>query len=144
MSTILSLQIISCFFMTGTIWLVQALVYPNFQLLHQTDVFAEFHRFHTKRITWVVAPVMGIEFISGAWLCLFYFDATFICNLISILLVWGLTCGVSVPVHNRLEKNPNFEKRSLVVSNWPRTILWTFRSAFWFWFLQDQKLGNVL
>jgi hypothetical protein len=144
MSTILTLQVLSCFFMTGAIWLVQILVYPNFQLLHQKDFFADFHRFHTKRITWVVAPVMGIEFISGAWLCLVYLNPTFICNFISILLVWGFTCGVSVPIHNRLEKNPDAEKRSLVISNWPRTILWTLRSAFWFWFIQNQDLGIAL
>ena len=139
MSAILGLQVFSCCFMTGVIWMVQILVYPNFQFLKQRHLFAEFHRFHTERITWIIAPVMGIEFISGAYLCWKGHDALYLWNFGSILLGWGLTWFVSVPIHRRLEQDPSAEsKRRLVLTHWPRTILWTSRSTFWFCFLQKQ------
>ena len=141
MKAIVLLQLFSCCFMTGIIWLVQILVYPNFRLHQHPDTFIDFHRFHTTRITWIVAPAMGVELLSGAWLFGAQPCATYFLNFISICILWVLTALVNVPIHRHLEKNPKAVKNVLVWSNWPRTIVWTMRSAFWFWLLLDPGLG---
>jgi hypothetical protein len=128
--------------MTGVIWLVQILVYPNFRLIPHSE-FQSFHHFHTNRITWVVAPVMGVEMISGAWLCFTQTTAVYVCNFTSILILWILTAGVSVPCHNHLSRNPEASKAKLIGSNWPRTGLWSLRSIFWLWWLQKQLGGDL-
>jgi hypothetical protein len=120
--------------MTGAIWLVQILVYPNFRLIDPA-IFPEFHRFHTNRITWVVAPAMGIELATGAWLCLADPGALYFWNLSSILAAWALKGLVSVPIHNHLEKHPAASKDGIIWTNWPRTVIWTLRSGFWLWIL---------
>ncbi len=136
---ILLLQIFSCCFMTGVIWLVQILVYPNFRLI-DPSLFQSYHRFHTKRITWIVVPAMGVELATGIWLFVIQSSVPYFWNLISILVIWIVTFFVSVPIHRHLEKNSIAEINRLIGSNWLRTILWTVRSAFWFWILLNQGL----
>ena len=121
--------------MTGVIWLVQVLVYPNFTHI-PIEQFAKFHQFHANRITWIVAPVMGTELLTGIWIYIDQSDFVFLLNLISILALWTLTGLVSVPLHNRLEKNPRSSKNLIVLTNWPRTLLWTLRSLFWLWYFR--------
>ncbi len=140
MKTIVLLQIFSCCFMTGIIWLVQILVYPGFRLHQDSDTFSDLHRLHTTRITWIVGPAMGVELLSGLWLFWAQPCATYFLNFISICTLWVLTALVNVPIHRHLEKNPKAVKNVLVWSNWPRTIVWTVRSAFWFWLLLEPGL----
>jgi hypothetical protein len=126
--------------MTGAIWLVQVLVYPNFRMIDALS-FQNFHRFHTNRITWIVAPAMGIELMTGVWLSVTQTSAVYFWNFISIFIIWVLTGFVSVPLHRQLEKNPHAEKNKLIWSNWPRTTVWTLRSSLWFVILYNQGFG---
>jgi hypothetical protein len=142
MKTLILLQVFSCFFMTGIIWLVQILVYPNFRLYQDPDTFIHLHHFHTTRITWIVAPAMTTELLSGVWLFWAQPCASYFCNCISICMLWVFTAVVNVPIHRHLEKNPHALKNALVLSNWPRTIVWSARSAFWFWLLLEPQWGN--
>lgn len=128
--------------MTGVIWLVQGLVYPNFRLI-EPEAFRSFHHFHTNRITWIVAPVMLFELITGVWLYAYNPSAIYFWNLISISTLWILTGFLNVPVHRHLELFPEAQKTFLVWSNWPRTLTWTLRSAFWLWFLNRQGLDAI-
>ncbi len=127
--TLLVLHTLFCGFMTGAIWLVQVLVYPNFRWVGQAE-FSQFHQVHTQRITWVVAPVMVLELSTGAWLVLNQPTALFVGNLISILALWTHTFFINVPMHNRLSYTSPESKDRLVFWNWPRTLLWTLRSVF--------------
>ena len=124
MAYILTAQIFSCWFLTGLIWLVQVLVYPNFCLVGKIE-FKNFHEFHLNRITWVVAPVMGLELLSGILLFVKDHSAFYLCNAFSIVVLWILTGLVNVPSHNYLLHEEEITKRRLIVSNWPRTVLWT-------------------
>ena len=123
--------------MTGVIWLVQVLVYPNFRLFDSIP-FQKFHRFHTDRITWVVAPVMAIELITGLLLCIYQSGPIYFLNFILVLITWILTGALSVPIHRQLENGLHGKVNLLIWSNWPRTITWTLRSSLWFWILHDQ------
>lgn len=127
---LLLLQVASCYFMTGVIWLVQLLVYPNFRFF-SAEAFAPFHRFHSTRISMVVGPVMLAELVSALLLFQRSSSPLFLWNFASVFLLWMLTAFVSVPFHRRLELDPGSSKNWLVWSNWPRTILWTSRSLCW-------------
>ena len=122
--------------MTGTIWLVQLLVYPNFKLLGKTE-FKKCHQFHTNRITWLVAPLMSIELTTGIWIALKTQSAPFYWNVFSVILIWILTATVNVPAHNRLLFEIDQSKNKLIFGNWPRTLIWSARSLFWIWFLTE-------
>lgn len=116
--------------MTGVLWMVQVLVYPNFKLI-PGSLFPEFHAFHSRRITLVVAPAMGLELCTGLGLLWFDQSLIAIANLGSILALWVLTGLVSVPLHNQLETDPSKSKDSLIRTNWARTVIWTLRSIGW-------------
>jgi hypothetical protein len=142
MNFALLVQIFSCFFMTGVIWLVQVLVYPNFSLVLPS--FEKFHEFHTRRITFVVAPAMLLELASGIWLLWVGSQSIYFWNFMSIFLIWILTGFVSVPIHHRIQKNPQKMTVWLTKTNWARTILWSIRSIVWLWFLKGQLPGGNL
>lgn len=128
----LATHIFSCFFMTGVIWLVQILVYPNF-LLIPLNQFRAIHDFHTQRITWIVAPAMMVELASGIYLAWMMQTNLLIGNLLLIFVTWAFTGLVSVPLHNNLDSQKKI--RRLIFTNWPRTAVWTARSIGWIFFL---------
>ena len=134
MNALLALQIFSCFFMTGVLWLVQILIYPGFRLVPASGL-GLFHEFHTRKITWIVAPLMLTELFTAAWLAWERTEPLLIWNLILVLGAWLLTALVSVPLHNRLSHQPEVSIHRLVQTNWPRTALWTLRSGLWLFFL---------
>ncbi len=130
----LTAQYFCCFFMTGVIWLVQLVHYPAFKFVDENK-FKEFDIFHSSRITCIVAPVMGIELLTAFILC-FSAEPAFIGNFTLVLILWGLTGFVSVPIHNSLTAGYDLKKiNQLVLTNWFRTAVWTFRSVFLMYFL---------
>ena len=137
MNTILVLHIFFCSFMTGVIWLVQILIYPNFKNVGNAE-FEKFHDFHMNRITWVVGPVMVLELATGTWLLVKFQSSFFLWNFISILLLWFLTALVNVPTHKNLTYQNLLSKTNLVSKNWPRTIIWTFRLILWLYWLVEK------
>jgi hypothetical protein len=137
------IQAFSCWFMTGVIWLVQILIYPNFRLI-EAHQFQSYHQFHISRITWVVAPIMGIELTSGVWLLWGHHQSIFFWNFVSIFGIWILTGFVSVPFHNLLHRKPEHSRNGLIWGNWPRTFLWSLRSLFWFWLILEKLSGASL
>lgn len=116
--------------MTGLIWLVQLVHYPAFHFVDQKQ-FSDFHFFHSQRITWIVLPIMFVELVTAV--LLFYTAGGMIwgLNLLGVLLLWLATALLSVPIHNQLAIAPTPALvENLIWTNWPRTILWTLRSAF--------------
>lgn len=135
---LITLQAFSCFFMTGLIWLIQVVHYPGFAYVDNKQ-FSEFHSFHSKKITFIVLPVMAIELLSAFFLCLSW-DQIFIWNFISVIILWVLTGLVSVPIHNSLIAGVDLTKiRRLVLTNWLRTAMWTVRSVFILYFLITRR-----
>jgi len=134
MSTTLLVHAFSCWFMTGVIWIVQALVYPFFKLVGENE-FNRIHQFHMQRISWIVSPVMILELATGVLLYIQFHEALYMWNLLSVISIWLFTGLVNVPTHNKLIFQDNKSKFILVLYNWPRCILWTGRSLFLFWVL---------
>jgi hypothetical protein len=118
----------SCFFMTGLIWVIQVLHYPSFHFIGK-EFAKEFNRFHVFRITLIVAPIMTVELITAILLVKSLDSTLLYLNLILLLITWLTTALVSMPLHFKLiNKTKNKYIRSLIITNWPRTILWTLRS----------------
>ncbi len=125
------LQIMSCFFLTGLIWVIQIIHYPSYHYVH-TDNFQKFQEFHTQKITYIVAPMMLLELFTGLALAWFFPEPIYFLNAFSIALVWLSTFFLSVPLHSKLMKQyDQMLITKLIISNWPRTIVWSLRSLFW-------------
>jgi hypothetical protein len=51
----------------GLIWLVQVVIYPQFGAVGRLE-FGAYHADYTRRISWIVGPLMVAELGSAAWL----------------------------------------------------------------------------
>lgn len=135
MAILQNLEIYSCLIMTGVIWLVQLVHYPSF-LFVETSRFTEFERFHQKRISLIVLPLMVTEILSHMTLLYFRGISLNPLNLLStlaIILIWTVTFFVCLPCHHRLTDG-YVQKTilSLIKANWARTFLWSLRSILFF------------
>ena len=116
-------------FMIGIIWFVQVVHYPLFARV-EPGSFVTYEREHTRRTTWIVAPLMIVEAVVASALLLL--DAGPATALGALLLVgiWASTFFVQVPCHRVLERGWSASAHTrLVRSNWLRTALWTARSS---------------
>jgi hypothetical protein len=121
-------------FLTGLIWFVQIVHYPIFRKVPASH-FGAYHAAHTFTTGQVVAAPMLIELGIGGWLVLQPVPAdlqwagyvAYAC----VIVIWAITFGVAVPLHNRLTGGGYSEVviNSLVAANWGRTVSWTSRTA---------------
>lgn len=123
------LNLFSAFFMMGLIWIIQVVHYPTFLFLSKKK-FMRFTRWHQKRISWIVAPIMLIELISSVVLCFsslyFWFFYVNLGIVISNLLV---TFIIQIPIHKKLNSKKDRKIiKWLIKSNWIRTSLWSLRA----------------
>ena len=121
-------------FLTGLIWFVQIVHYPIFRKVPASH-FGAYHAAHTLTTGRVVALPMLIELGIGGWLALQPLPAhlrwTNYAAFGCVLLVWAVTFGVAIPLHNRMTAGGYGEAaiNSLVAANWARTVGWTTRTA---------------
>jgi hypothetical protein len=102
------------------IWIIQVLHYPSFLYVDKND-FPKFEAFHTRRISFLVLPLMVSELI----LSLINFNYLI---LGIIVLIWLSTFFIQVPCHEKLKFG--FDKLTierLIFTNWIRTSLWTVK-----------------
>lgn len=133
LTIVVAAQAVASLCMTGLIWTIQLVHYP---LMHAVpaDAFVEYEAAHTRRITWIVGPLMAIEGV-----CVLIVLATRPTE-ISWWLPWagalaeavaiGVTAFVSAPTHGRLSNGHDTSLLDrLVMTNWFRTVAWTARGA---------------
>lgn len=119
----------------GLIWLVQVVHYPSFRYVSETD-FRGFSLFHTTQITWVVAPLMGLELLLALRLP---FEASV--NLWTawgalglLFVIWLSTAFVQVPLHGKLAAGKDaLTIERLVRTNWLRTLAWSLKAGLLGW-----------
>jgi sulfite exporter TauE/SafE len=122
------LHLFATFAMCGIIWMVQLVHYPSFKFV-ESSRYREFQYFHMGRISVVVGPLMLVELITlGLVLFEDFKNIYLISSGLCLVLIWLNTALWNVPLHNKLlvDKNDELIDR-LVLSNWPRTILWSVR-----------------
>jgi hypothetical protein len=131
-------QFAATLFMTGLIWFVQIVHYPLFATVHihtSSDAFRAYEDRHASRTSFVVFPSMAVELLTALAALFpnlrpaFLLQTAAISSAVLVLAIWASTGLVQVPLHHRLASNPTAAAiRSLVVSNWLRTTLWTARA----------------
>ncbi len=123
-------------YLMGLIWTIQMVHYPTFRFVDR-ERFLSFSHFHQQGMTYIVGPVMIIELLlSLSMFLLNKQDLKLLSLLLIVLLTWVFTFYVSVPLHNKLLQGydvPTIEK--LIVTNWPRTFLWTLKVGLMFFWI---------
>ncbi len=112
----------------GLIWTIQLVHYPSFRFVDEHS-FIKFEQFHRKSISIVVMPLMLAE-LSLVTVLLFSsgFEGRFLSYFVIVVLIWLSTFFLSVPCHERLSRGKDIATIDrLVLTNWPRTLLWSFK-----------------
>jgi len=119
--------------MTGVIWQVQLVTYPQFLNVGPAE-FPAYHAAHTTGIGALVAPLMLAELglaLAALWLCRTGpLRNSMRVGAALVLALWATTWLWQVPLHARLEQGRSEAViRELIAGNWLRTLLWTARAA---------------
>lgn len=121
--------------MLGIIWFVQVVHYPLFDGVGASG-FTAYERRHSRLTSYVVGPPMLVELMcalaslgSGWRVSAMSADWAWI-GFALVGLIWLSTAFVQVPRHTCLERrfDPTVQ-RSLVATNWIRTLAWSMRAA---------------
>ena len=126
-------QTCATFYLTGLIWMVQAVHYPLFTSADRAD-FGAFVQAHGRAITPVVGPFMLVELATAGWWLVerppsvpWTWAAA---GAALVGLIWASTIALQVPLHGTLARGFDADAHaSLVATNWLRTVAWTIRSA---------------
>ena len=118
--------------MVGIIWFVQIVHYPLFGRVGN-EKFTEFQNRHQRWTTWVVGPPMLIEAFTSMLLVWHPPIPNIPLLLLAVgllFVIWMSTLFLQIPTHGELERGFNARShRSLVLTNWIRTIAWTLRGG---------------
>ncbi|WP_299211793.1 hypothetical protein [uncultured Dokdonia sp.] len=108
------------------IWAVQLVIYPSFSYYSTTNLYT-WHKSYTKRVTFIVLPLMFSQLILGViqlWMSQNWYTLV---SMGIIMTLWLLTFLVFVPLHQSIDTKKSVARvcEKLVVGNWMRTVLWT-------------------
>lgn len=120
--------------MTGIIWMVQLVHYPQFSSIDPACWQAA-HARHCRMMGFLVGPLMLVELVTAHALLLLPYPSTD--ARAGLLIALGLTyfCWVwtiwrAVPLHRSLESTKKTALiAQLVRENWLRTMAWTAKSG---------------
>jgi hypothetical protein len=114
--------------LVGLIWVVQLVIYPQFGSVGRAE-FVTYHADYTRRISWVVGPLMLAEIGSAGWIWSNGERGIWFLISLGLLAVnWISTALIQVPLHRKLDRGFEPEAhRALVRTNWLRTAAWTGR-----------------
>ena len=116
--------------MVGVIWVIQLVHYPSFRFTDR-EKYVSFQIFHMRKISFIVMPVMVLEFLSGLLLVLYHsnHESLLRISFILLLIIWLVTALFFAQIHQKLSKGYDETLvRKLVSFNWIRTLLWTIRT----------------
>lgn len=120
-------------FLTGVIWMVQVVHYPLFPLVG-ASAFAGYEAAHSTRIGLLLALPWALQGATGLALLAFRPGTVplwlVLADLAFAAVTVAVTVGVSVPQHELLGAGfDSAAHRTLLTTNWLRTISWTASSA---------------
>jgi len=125
-------QLVIAALMSGIIWQVQLLTYPQFLKVSAAD-FPAYHQSHTERMAWVVGPPMLVEFALALLTAWQLRSGVSYVALALVISVWATTALIQIPLHNRLARGYDLPAiRKLITTNWLRTFLWSARTVLLF------------
>ena len=111
----------------GVILMTQILSYPLLLKLNKSN-FYDYYNSYTKRISFIVIPLMIFEVFLSIILNTILNDFYLFASNILLLIIWGSTFLIQVPIHNKLSSNHSYSLiNKLIFTNWIRTIAWIFK-----------------
>lgn len=123
--------------MVGVIWTIQIVHYPLFSGVG-ADGFAAYQIEHSRRISYIVLPLMLTELATAALFVIVppvaVASPLLWAGLALVVLIWLSTFALQVPQHTIL--SGGFDGRAhrlLVGTNWLRTIAWSARGLLVLW-----------
>ena len=125
----MSLTLIRLLFDTGLvvlIWLVQLIIYPSF-LFYERNNLKRWHYNYTKKITYIVLPLMMGQFIIAIIHLFNDFSIFSLGSFLIIVSLWVITILIFIPLHNKVSTD-HFNQsiiNKLIRLNWIRTLLWS-------------------
>lgn len=134
MELLLVVHIAVTLMLVGLIWVVQLVIYPQLEQVGHPYLRA-YHDAYTRRIGWVVGPLMLAELATALLLVTRWADVGIRSSAEAlgagalVGLVWISTATVQVPLHRRIGVGDRSALAPLVRSNWIRTVLWTVRGV---------------
>lgn len=142
MESVLLIHTAATLFLCGLIWTIQTVHYPLFASVGRGS-FQAYEAEHQSRISWIVAPVMVVELVTGAILLASASTAgskaLLSVGFALIAIIWISTGLHAVPRHRELERGFDPEAhRGLVRANWNRTVAWTVRAFLVLWILASE------
>ena len=139
LTLLLLLHVGATLLMVGVIWTIQIVHYPLFSAVG-VDGFAAYQAAHTRRISYIVMPLMLIELATAAlfviapplpvapWLLWG--------GLGLVVPIWLSTFALQVPQHHTLSGGFDVRAHRLLVgTNWLRTIAWSLRGLLALWLI---------
>lgn len=137
LETVLSLQFSLSVALFILIWLIQILHYPSFKFYSEND-FVTGMKFHQRRITYIVLPLMISELVVSLFL-LYQSQKYSEIIFALVFLIWVSTFTLQVPLHRLLEEKKDLQIiKRLITSNWIRTILWSLKLLIVFCLIFDK------
>lgn len=108
------------------ILMVQVIIYPGFTYYTMGDLL-KWHTLYTRRISYIVIPLMLGQLALGIWEFYSKPSAYSIGSLVLIVTVWVLTFMIFVPLHQKIADGFASKQllNSLITKNRWRTVLWT-------------------
>ena len=128
--SMLAMHLVLASIMVGVIWVIQLVHYPSFRYTDR-EKYVSFQIFHMRNISFIVVPVMILEFLSGLLLVLYHSNQESLLRIsfILLLIIWLVTALFFAQIHQKLSKGYDETLvRNLVSLNWIRTLLWTIRT----------------
>ncbi len=110
--------------LVGVILMTQILSYPLLLKLGISN-FYNYYNSYTKRISFIVIPLMIFEVLLSIILNIILNNFYLFASNILLIVVWGSTFFIQVPIHNKLSSNHSYVLiNKLIYTNWIRTIAW--------------------
>ena len=113
--------------LVGIILITQFITYPLFQFIDSD--FKTYHKAYTKRMGYVVAPLMILELLLVIKITTHHYNNSIIILIgVLTLIIWLSTFFIQVPIHNNISKvEPKNLVLFLIKSNYIRTLCWLLK-----------------
>ena len=110
--------------LVGVILMTQILSYPLLLKLGISN-FYNYYNSYTKRISFIVIPLMIFEVLLSIILNIILNNFYLFASNILLFVVWSSTFFIQVPIHNKLSSNHSYVLiNKLIYTNWIRTMAW--------------------
>ncbi|XZE35216.1 hypothetical protein SH501x_000704 [Pirellulaceae bacterium SH501] len=128
------------FIMVGLIWFVQIVHYPLLASIDESS-FSSYEKRHVARTPFVVLPPMIGEAVTTLLLICFrplnLSMAVLWSGVLLLVIIWLSTFFLQMPYHEKLARGfDSATHRSLVLTNWIRTLAWSLRGILALWMIQ--------